>query len=105
MRVMSDKSAKLLMRVAEAIEVKSKCQPQVKMSGTYDVPCDTKLVQEITDWARGYRKNQPEELGFWFKRIEFSQEDLAPGEGGEQSLKRPEAPSPVHPKESDEKMS
>jgi len=54
---MSDRSAKLLLRYAEAIEQSMKTAPHLKMAGVRSVPADVGLVSETLDWARGYRQH------------------------------------------------
>jgi len=56
---MSDRSAKLLLRFAEAIELKQKMNGNlpINMAGQYDVPADVGLVCETVEWVKGYRKH------------------------------------------------
>jgi len=60
---MSDRSAKLLLEVARTIEQKSEREPCIKLAGSYDVPLHVGLVEEIQQWARGYRKHLERKKG------------------------------------------
>lgn len=51
---MSDRSAKLLMLVADSLRVAANAGAFRKLAGWSDVPINNGLAQEILGWERGY---------------------------------------------------
>jgi len=54
---MSDRSAKLLLEVAAALELADSRQHGAKMAGNRDAPLSGGLWTDIMTWARGYRQH------------------------------------------------
>lgn len=57
---MSNRSAKLLLEVAAAIEQQAVRQPLVKLAGLREVALHPSLTSEVITWARGYRDHLKE---------------------------------------------
>ena len=53
---MSNRSSKLLLEVAEAIEYNQKRGGHSKLAGERHLSLNPLLVDEVTTWARGYRE-------------------------------------------------